>query len=730
MALRVLPSRLNDWPPCLDELDAESSSAPLDTPSSPLSVVNGPSSFPRPLFWELVPLCDLYSVAHVILLPSFLQFSYTSPSLHDGSGYASRTNEVVNGHRPNPNPPSRFIETLQTLGLGPPKRSHAGVSVFTAVLPSTDGYVTRSDFLQLRLQDFPFPISKIQHCVEPLKKYTAYRSSPAASVNSEDRLAELIEQAAGVVQWADLEATVSIIQLQEYLLGLTRELRERLNNAPWLTPQPIPRRRVALIRGRPNLTAGGHVYRAARALGIDLVIVDDEGHWLQPDTDDNRQHREAFLAVDMTEDADVADRIAAAIASYPLPIHGVFTLSDNFFVATARVAALLGLPANPVSAFEISVDKHRSRQLQDSPGHTARVSSVDDLDALLSSASFTPLYPLIVKPTKGWSSECVSKVSSPADLGPAVAKATARHGSAAVIEPFFDGPEIDVNFVMLDGEVLFWEVADEPPCEADRRDASVRDTFSPEALTMPSALPASEQGIARDTMRDVLVRAGFRTGVFHVEARMVNSSVAYGDAGDGLVDLVPKTTRKDEDERGKKRKRGQEDGEEKPEKAVCKLLEINARPPGYRVSVPSRHTYGVDYFAAHILAAAGDHERLRLAARPFDHAREDRTPGAQYWSRLVYVPAPKAGVVRWPSRLSPCEELKKRRPDLADSIVVAVDYCVPGDRVDVYTDGARTYVAHLLVCSRTSRREAIRIGEEVLGEFQIGIEEEQMQAAL
>ncbi|KAL2152730.1 hypothetical protein VTH82DRAFT_5915 [Thermothelomyces myriococcoides] len=709
MALGILPSQANGWPPCLGDSDAESSSAPLDTPPSPMSAVNAPKGFSRPFFWELVPLCDLYWVVHVVLLPSSLRFSFTS-SLHDGPGHANRVNGVGSGHRPHPDPPSRFIETLQSLGIGPSKRSHAGVSIFTAVLPSTDGYVVRSDFLNLRLQDFPFPISKIQHCVEPLKKYTAFRSPPTASVNSEDALAELIEQAAGVIQWGDLEASVSILHLQEYLLGLTQELRDRLNNAPWLTPRPIPRRRVALIRGRPNLTAGGHVYRAARALGIDLVIVDDEGHWLQPDTDDNRQHREAFLAVDMTEDAGVADRIAAALASYPLPIHGVFTLSDNFFVATARVAALLNLPANPVSAFETSVDKHRSRQLQDAPGHTARVSSVDELDALLSSTSFTPVYPLIVKPTKGWSSECVSKVSNPADLAPAVAKATARHGSAAVIEPFFDGPEIDVNFVMLDGEVLFWEIADEPPCEADRSDASVRDTFSPEALTMPSALPPHEQAIARDTMRDVLVRAGFRTGVFHVEARMVNSATAYGDAGEGLVDLVPK------------KREGHENGKEKAEKAICKLLEINARPPGFRVSVPSRHTYGVDYFAAHMLAAVGDHDRLRLTARPFDHTREGRTRGAQYWSRLVYVPAARAGVVRWPSRLSPCEELKKRRPDLGAKIVVSVDYCAPGDRVDLYTDGARTYVAHLLVCSRTSRKDAIRIGEEVLREFRIEIE--------
>ncbi len=655
----------------------------------------------------------MFSIVHIILLPKPPRLSANCAPLRNGASHTNGANGV-SGYPSPLEAPSRFVDALASLGLGSTGSASAGVSVFTAILPSTDGYVSRADFLQLRLQDCPFSIRKIQECVSPLKKYTACRLSPATA-NSEDSLALVIGQAAGVIQWADLEASVSILDLQRHLLGLTHELRRRLNDAPWLTPHPIARRRVALIRGRPNITAGGPVYRAARALGLDLVIIDDEGHWLQPDTDENKMHREAFLATDMTEDSGVVDRILASIARYPLPIHGIFTLSDNFFVATARVASSLHLPTSPVSAFETSVDKYRSRLLQDAPGQTARVSSVAELHALLSPtsnstqppAAFTPAFPVIVKPTKGWSSECVSKVSDPADLALAVQKATARHGSAAVIEPFFDGPEIDANFVLLDGQVLFFEIADEPPCQADARGASVHDTFSPEALTLPSALPAGEQEVVREMLRGVLVKAGFRTGVFHVEARVVGSQMEYQRDGEsGVVDLVRR-----------------EAGTVLPEeKAVCKLIEINARPPGYRVSVPSRHTYGVDFFAAHMLAAVGDADRLRMAARPFDHAVEGRTAGAQYWSRLVYIPAPKDGVVRWSSGLSPCEELKRRRPDLREKIVVAVDYCVPGERVGTYTDGARTYVAHLLVCSRVSRKEAIELGDKVLEAFQIEVE--------
>ncbi|KAK4162696.1 hypothetical protein QBC43DRAFT_301942 [Cladorrhinum sp. PSN259] len=664
-----------------------------------------PSSVHRSLFWEVIPLCDLYSIVHVVVLP-------TLPRSHTNNGNGNRATAVR---------PTRFVDALQNVGLGAANWAEsAGVSVFTLILPTTDGYVSRSDFLRLRLQDFPYRILKTHEPLGPLSRYTSVHAS-LATVSSEESLANLVHQAAGVVQWSDLDTSVSIFELQDYLVRLTQELRDRLNNAPWLSATPIPRRRVALVRGRPNVTAGGPVYRAARALGLDLVIVDEEGHWLQADTEENKMHREAFLVNDMTENSGLVDRLVQSIVNYPLPIHGVFTLSDNFFVAVAHVAEVLGLPTPPVSAFETSVDKYRSRLLQDVPGQTAKVSSVRELESLLAStgsnsALFKPKFPMIVKPTKGWSSECVSKVNGFEDLATAVQKATARHGSAAVIEPFFEGPEIDVNFILLDGEILFSEIADEPPCDGDSTDATVHDTFSPEALTLPSVLPAEEQAIAKSTLRDILVNLGFRTGVFHVEARMVNSASEYRNVGDGVTDLVPKP------------QWNQETGASASSVAECKLVEINARPPGYRVTVPSRHTYGVDYFAAHMLAAAGDHNRLRLVANAFDHRVNGRTPGAQYWSRLVYVPAPAAGTVSWPLRLSPCEELKHRRPDLAENVVLGVDYFVPGDKIDLYTDGARTYVAHLLVSSRESRHHAIQLEKQVLEAFSIEILQEQKKS--
>ena len=124
-----------------------------------------------------------------------------------------------------------------------------------------------------------------------------------------------------------------------------------------------------------------------------------------------------------------------------------------------------------------------------------------------------------------------------------------------------------------------------------------------------------------------------------------------------------------------------------------------------------------------MLSAIDEPSRLRLIAHPFDCPTPD---GTQYYSRLVYIPAPAAGTVKWASSsLPPCEDLKRRYPDLAKHISLGTDYNMPGDKIELYTDGARTYVAHLLVYSRVSREEAIAIGNEVQRCYEIGIEEDE-----
>lgn len=646
--------------------------------------------------WEIIRLSDLYFVVTIIFTP-----------LSAGGFSTVGTPPTTGGTRACLVGRSGCVDEraqAARVTLRPVEHAARGLEVFTLIFPTESGYASRSDFVHIRMQNCPGIVS-VRSCLCPLEKYDTIcgGATTVEGIAREHELPSLVDHAAAVLQWTSIRHPSTSEEVQRYLLNITEELGYRLNS-PWLCPRPISRQRAALVRGRPNTIAGDPVYLAAEALGVDLVIVDEQGHWLQANTDENEKRREAFLPVDLTEDAEIVIRIVSALRDYPLPIHGVFTLSDNFFVVVARVAAALGLPTCPLPSFETAADKYLSRLLQDSPGQTARVNNIDELQMLIDHGKdFSPSFPMVVKPANGWGSECVSKVNNREDLVTAVQRAINRQRGAAVIEPFFDGPEIDVNFILLRGEILFWEISDEPPCDADARDATVEHTFSPIALTLPSSLPVEEQELAKSTLHDILVKLGFHTGVFHVEARIVHSNCEYRNVGHSVTDLALKP-----------------ETQAANQKPSCHLLEINARPPAYRVTSAIRHTYGVDYFAAHILRSIGDDDRLVLAAQPFNFANAtDRTKASQCWSQLLYIPAPSAGTVRSDA---PCEDLKRHH--LAAQIAVASDYYQKGDKVSVYTDGARTFVAHILTFSTTSRQDVLQISNEIRRSYSIEIEAE------
>lgn len=486
--------------------------------------------------------------------------------------------------------------------------------------------------------------------------------------------------------------------------ALNAELEARLN-VPWTLPGPEPlQRRVALVRGRMTEEIGRPLYDAVASLGIKLVVIDQTGHWAEADTEHNRVLRESFINADMTEDDLLVDRLCRCIRAHPDPIHGIFTCSDNYFVAVAKVAETLGFATSPSQSYKITGDKYLSRKvLQDVPTQVAHVASYKDLQRLISTGEYVPTYPLIVKPTKGWSSECVARVDSPSDLQEAVERACGRHADSAqcVVEPYFEGPEVDVNFVMLDGEVLFSEVADEPPREGDNPGAGVNASFSDVTTTSPSFLPQDEQDVIIETVRDMLLKIHMDTGVFHAEARLTGSRCHYGDVG-GATDLI----------------RPPGDGSTQTVRPVCHLLEINARPPGYTSTLSSLQAYGINYFQLHALAAIRDYKRLRVLSVPYDFSKHNLRvhERAQGWVKLMHISTPEgsgSGILQTRSGLGPIADLLAGHPELRDSVYLAKDEVKSGDKIDEYTAGGRTCIGHLGVMSKESRIDATRLGDRI-----------------
>ena len=160
----------------------------------------------RPFFWEMVPLCDLYSIVNVAVLPSSPLGKVVAIS-NETSGLAAISSDQLR----------RLAQAFKDSGIDLAEtNSTSNVLLFTILLPATDGYVNRADFFQLRLQDFPYAITRIHKRLSPLEHYTAI--SPCSD------LPDLISNSGAIIQWSNLDSFVTSTQLQDVLSQRTQEL--------------------------------------------------------------------------------------------------------------------------------------------------------------------------------------------------------------------------------------------------------------------------------------------------------------------------------------------------------------------------------------------------------------------------------------------------------------------------------------------------------------------------
>jgi hypothetical protein len=206
------------------------------------------------------------------------------------------------------------------------------------------------------------------------------------------------------------------------------------------------------------------------------------------------------------------------------------------------------------------------------------------------------------------------------------------------------------------------------------------------------------------SVSDILLQLGFTDGVFHVEARVSQSSMEMRDEN-GIVDLVPTSSTHGEDVR-------------------CHLIEINARPPGLRAQILTRLTFGIDYFATRILSAVDDKERMKASCQPFN--LPEFPQGAQHWSQLVHLPVLSKGTT------DGVAALEKFLHQLPDALPYVVEYqcCFePGETLPDPAEYADVF-GHCIVASTQSRRHAVEIADRILTAYHAnGIEQPQAIAS-
>ncbi|KAM6476730.1 glutathione synthetase ATP-binding domain-like protein [Trichoderma sp. SZMC 28011] len=381
---------------------------------------------------------------------------------------------------------------------------------------------------------------------------------------------------------------------------------------------------VAVVGGRPlfDNTTGAYgsegPFDAARALGISVIVLDRPGHFME---DAEYSHlRDDFIAVDMTSDADLPQKLAEAVRSRK--VDGIITFSDEYVIATAKAAKLLNLETEPIESIVAAHYKDETRKILNTPNFQAlRLDNAAQLDEASWAGKLESLrYPLVVKPCRGGASRGVKKVQDQSGLRQALLQmerdGLSKHG--ILLETYISGPEVDANIALWNGELLFIEITDDFPCTADASDATIADSFGETIMLSPTRLSAQEQELLKTSLHKSLLKLGFRNGIFHVEARVQNSSMRYHDT-DGVVDLVASSTTP----------------HGYPE---VYLIEVNARPPGLDCAFSTLYTYGVDLCALQLLQCLKDGSRFAAMCKPF-------LSNTQYWCGNCLIPIHRNNVL-------------------------------------------------------------------------------------
>ncbi|MFD3873575.1 ATP-grasp domain-containing protein [Streptomyces sp. NPDC058623] len=261
-----------------------------------------------------------------------------------------------------------------------------------------------------------------------------------------------------------------------------------------------------------------------------------------------------------TNDADALptrlERLHAVLA-----FDGVISSCDYYLPAVARVARRLGLPGPAVPAVEAACRKDLTRRTLADAGVPGPRFAVCEDPARIPDAARDIGYPLVVKPVDLCAGMLVREVRDERELERACRDLAAFPVNArgqdrtpvVLLEEFLTGPEVSVETVSHGGVTHVVGVTD--------KSIGGSPAFVETGHMFPADLPAAEARAAADTARAAVEALGLDHVVCHTEIK--------------LTPLGPR------------------------------VVEVNPRPAGNRITELVRHVTGVDLAAACVDVALG-----------------------------------------------------------------------------------------------------------------------------
>lgn len=251
-----------------------------------------------------------------------------------------------------------------------------------------------------------------------------------------------------------------------------------------------------------------------------------------------------------------------------LGFDGVITSCDYYLPTVARIAGHLGLPGPGPEAVENACRKDATRRVLADAGLPGPRFAVHEEWADLARAAQEIGYPLVVKPVDLCAGMFVRRVDDEGQLADAVRALGAfpvnargqRRTPAVLLEELLDGPEVSVETVSYAGAVHMVGVTDKSIGSAP--------AFVETGHMFPAALSLADIEAAEQTTLGALKALGLTDGVVaHTEIKLTS--------------------------------------------AGPRVVEVNPRPAGNRITELVRHVTGIDLAAACVDVALGRRPDLR-----------------------------------------------------------------------------------------------------------------------
>lgn len=251
-----------------------------------------------------------------------------------------------------------------------------------------------------------------------------------------------------------------------------------------------------------------------------------------------------------------------------LGFDGVLTSCDYYLPTVARIAGHLGLPGPGPEAVENACRKDATRRVLADAGLPGPRFAVHEEWADLARAAQEIGYPLVVKPVDLCAGMYVRRVDDESQLADAfraladfpVNARGQRRTSAVLLEELLDGPEVSVETVSHGGAVHMVGVTDKSIGGAP--------AFIETGHMFPAALPLADIDAAEQTALGALKALGLTDGVVaHTEIKLTS--------------------------------------------AGPRVVEVNPRPAGNRITELVRHVTGIDLAAVFVDVALGREPDLR-----------------------------------------------------------------------------------------------------------------------